>query len=176
MASRAIIACGLLLIAGIPAMADITWTLNDVAFDNGNTVTGSFATNDAVTAVDSFSLAISGPATDADFVPAVMVDSYLPDTIGIANANWSAYVALYLAAPLTSAGGVVDIASGYDCPSGSTCGTLLLAGTPEVLGPRAVANYAADDVRLPEPSPIAFWAGVSIFLGPALRRRLIRVS
>lgn len=175
MASRAIIACGLLLAAGIPAMADITWTLNGVAFDNGNTVAGSFTTNDAVTAVDSFSLAISGPATDADFVPAVMVDSYLPDTIGIADASWSAYVALYLATPLTSAGGVVDIASGYDCPSGSTCGTLLLGGTPEVLGP-SVAFAAPDIARLPEPSPVAVWVVIAILLGPALRRRLIRAS
>jgi hypothetical protein len=35
------------------------------------------------------SISITCPATDADFVPALMVDSYLPGTIGIANAGWS---------------------------------------------------------------------------------------
>lgn len=168
--SRAIIAAGLLLGIGLPAMADITWTLKDVTFDNGNKVSGSFTTNDAVTAVDSFAISITGAAANAEFTPALMVNAYLPNTIGMASADWSTYVDLYLAAPLTSAGGTVDITGGYDCPSGLRCGVLLL-GQPEVIGLTATSNPAS--TPLPEPSPIAFLAGASILIGPALRRRMV---
>jgi len=43
---RAMVILGLLIGCGISAMAtDITWTLNNVAFNDGNVATGSFTTS-----------------------------------------------------------------------------------------------------------------------------------
>ena len=122
--SKVMIIIGLLIGSALCATADTLWTLNDVVFDNGNVATGWFLVNPALNTYDGFSLTITGPATGAAFTATVVVDAYLPNTIGFANSDFSMYAVLYLSAPLTNAGGIVPIALGYDCPG---CGTLLLA-------------------------------------------------
>ena len=168
--SRVIIGLGLLMGSGACAMADIVWTLNDVFLQfphNGgiNEVTGNFTTDNSVDTIESFSIAVTGPETEGTFTPALMVDAYLPGTIGIANSDFSKYVDLYLSSPLTSAGGKVDMGSGFDCPG---CGTLLVNAdhTPSVIG---VAST-------PEPSTIPFLGAGLLLMGTLVRRKLIRAS
>jgi len=86
-APRAMIVLGLLIGSSTCAMAgdfDITWALNDVHFSDGNVATGFFVTNSSVTSIVSYSIVVSGPDTAADFTANVMVDAYLPTTIGAA--------------------------------------------------------------------------------------------
>ncbi len=158
----------LLMAGSVCALAgEITWTLTDVAFDNGNVANGWFTTDMAVTQFDSFSITVTGPASNAAFTAAIMVDSYLPGTIGFANSDWSEYVDLYLSSPLTSAGGPVQIASGFDCPNDARCGVLVT----DVFSGASVEGAAS-----PEPSAFVLIAAGLGVLGLTLRRKLVRVS
>jgi hypothetical protein len=135
------------------ASADITWTLDNVTFDNGAVVTGSFTTDLAVTAIDSFAITITGPGS---FTVVGMVDSYLPGVIGIFSTGFADYVDLYLFSDMTGAGGTIPITSGFICPG---CGTLLTGPGPEVNG------------VVPEPTSLLLFGSGLVFLGFALRLR-----
>ena len=119
------------------ASAQVTWTLNDVTFTNGNTASGTFTTNAALSGFLSFSITVTGPATAADFTAAKMVSSYLPSEIGIANTDFSEYVDLFTASPLTNAGGTIhlvnpsDTLQSVDCPG---CGVLIINSDTELIG------------------------------------------
>jgi hypothetical protein len=113
------------------ASADITWTLNDVTFTDGNSAVGFFTTDNTVDTIDSSSIVV-GNANPADsFTVAQMVNAYLPGVIGMANSDFSKYVDLYLVSNLTSAGGTVNIGTGFDCP---TCGVLIVNSDTSVTG------------------------------------------
>jgi hypothetical protein len=94
-----------------------------------------------------------------------MPSNYLPGTIGIFNSDYSKYVDLYPVTNLTSAGGTVDIASGFDCP---TCGVLLdnADHQPKVIGAAAT----------PEPSALPFLGAGVIGMVIVLCRKLVRAS
>jgi hypothetical protein len=123
------------------ASAQVTWTLNDVFFNNGNSATGSFVTNSSLE-VTSYSLVVSGPTTPQAFTASIFVDDYLPSQeLGFASSGFSDYVDLYFASPLTNAGGTIPFVPGlygigFDCGGGGGCGTLLIGGgyTPELIG------------------------------------------
>ena len=143
--TRTTIIFGLLIGAALSAMAspawDVKWTFNDVYFDSGNTVTGWFLINSASGLYDAYSIQVTGPATSQAFTAAIVVDSYLPSTIGFANSDFSSYVALYLTSPVTNAGGTVPFGpglygNGFNCGGGGGCGTLLIGNgyTPEIIG------------------------------------------
>ena len=139
--------------------AQVLWTLNDVTFYNGNTATGSFTTNSAGTSILSFSIDLTGPASGAAFTATQMVDAYLPNTIGIANGTFSEYVDLYLSSPVTGAGGIIPISSGYDCPG---CGTLIINSDTEIIG------------TTPEPATMfVFGSGLLVLAGIVRRKKLL---
>ena len=159
--SRGVVILGLLIGCGISAMAgDITWTLNQVVFSDGNTATGYFITNSAVNTIEGFSIVVSGPDGGADFTATLMVNAYLPTVIGAANSDFSKYMDLYLSSALTSAGGIVNIASGFDCPG---CGVLLLTGSGY--------DPTVDGVPVSEPSTLLVVGSGLGFLGTILRRK-----
>jgi hypothetical protein len=150
-----------LLFAGFAtcASADTVWTLNDVTFSNGNQATGFFTTNPSVTAIDSFSITVTGPATGAAFTVTTMINSYLPGEIGMFSTP-TEFVDLYLSSDLTSAGGFVSIASGYDCPG---CGTLIVNADTGVTG-----------VATSEPSSLLLFGSGLLGLFGMARRKLSR--
>ena len=160
--TRAMFAAMLLVAGGLCAMADtITWTLNDVTFTDGNTATGWFVTDLGLTTIENFSFVVSGPDTATDFTATQMESSYLPNIIGAANSDYSKFTDLYPATSLTSAGGTIDLATGFDCP---LCGVLVTSDNPEVTGVITSAT--------PEPSAVSF-AGVALVgLAIALRRKV----
>jgi hypothetical protein len=140
------------------AMADteITWTLNNVHFSDGDQITGWIETNTSVTSVIAYSIDITGPVSFS-----VGEIAYLPSDIGLAPPGWAEYVDLYLASAMTSAGGTISITGGYDCPG---CGTLITADNPTVTG------------VLPEPAVILL-LGIGLgSLGIGLRRKLRAAS
>ncbi len=165
---KATIGLGLLIGSGVCATADTIWTLNDVFFNNGNEATGWFTTDPTSTIIEDFSIVVSGSDSADAFTAAIMPSTYLANTppeIGIANADWSEYVDLYLASSLTSAGGTINLTGGYDCPG---CGTLIVNSDrrPSVSGV----------VETPEPSAIPFLAAGLLVMGFVTRRKLIRAS
>jgi hypothetical protein len=159
---RVLAVAGLLAGSGVCAMADTMWTLNDVYFSDGNEATGWFTTDPTTTIIESFSLMVAGPDTGADFTATQMSSAYLPNTIGFASNGWAEYVDLYLVSPLTSAGGTIDISSGFDCPK---CGVLL-----------DNTNYhpTVTSGALPEPYGASFIGAGIIALAWLSRRKLKR--
>jgi hypothetical protein len=130
-----VIAAGLLFGFATCASAQVTWTLSDVTFSNGNVAMGSFTTNAATDDVLSFSIAITGPDTAAAFTAAVMLDTSLPGHIGLGGPGFSQDVLLTLLSDMTNAGGTIPIVDGVDCPPAASCGTLVTTGhSPEIIG------------------------------------------
>ncbi len=119
------------------ASAQVTWTLKDVTFTNGNTASGTFTTNAALNGFVSFSITVTGPAKAADFTATQMVGPYLPSEIGIANPLFTEYVDLFTASPLTNAGGTIHHVNpsatlqSVDCPG---CGVLIINSNTELIG------------------------------------------
>jgi hypothetical protein len=165
---KAMIGVALLLGSGVCAMADTIWTLDDVYFSNGNEATGWFITDPTSTMIESFSITVGGADSADAFTAAIMPDTYLANTppeIGIANSDWSKYVDVYLASPLTSAGGTIDLTGGYDCPG---CGVLR---DDSDFRPRVIGT-----AETPEPSTVPFLgAGLALVI-LAARRKLVHSS
>ena len=129
--SMLFVIAGLALGFATCASAQIVWTLNDVTFTNGNTATGYFVTNSAVNDVLSYSLQVTGPASNATFVATNFDSAALPGTVGYGNAGYVQYIDLVLASNLTNAPGTIPIASGYDC---NGCGVLVVKSDTELIG------------------------------------------
>jgi hypothetical protein len=137
--TRLLAIAGLVLGFAACASAQVTWTLSDITFDNGNAATGYFVTDSTLTNVTSYSISVSGPATSQAFTASVFVATDLPTLVGFANSDFSEFVALYWASPLTNAGGVIPFVpggGGFDCGAIGGCGTLLMGSgsTPELIG------------------------------------------
>lgn len=144
------------------ANAQLTWTLSDVVFDNGNTATGSFTTDAGVTTFNSINVSVTGPDSAADFTATIGVDSYLPSLVGLANSDFSEFLALFLVPnSMTSAGGTVPITSGFDCPAMGGCGTLLTSGHDPVV------------TTTPEPATGALML-LGLGIGLVLNKRIAR--
>ncbi len=162
--SKVLIVLALLVASGTCAMAgDITWTFNDVVFNNGNTVTGFFTTDYAITEYLSFSIVVGGGDPNGAFTVTQMTAANLPSLIGAANSDFSKYIALFLSTPLTGLGGLVSLFDGVDCGPSGGCGVLLLDGhDPTVFG------------VVPEPSALLVMGSSLAIFGTLLRRKLSR--
>jgi hypothetical protein len=147
------------------ASADIVWTLDNVQFLGGETATGSFTTDNSLDTIESFSIAVTGGAS-GDFTATNSVGNFLPmDAAFFTLTPPAGVLNLFFAAPLTSAGGPVQINLGND-----NLNPLLIGRSynPEVVGVETSA--------VPEPLTIPVLAGGLILLGFALRRKLIPAS
>ena len=155
----------LLLVCGFSARASaqVTWTLNDVTFTNGNTASGIFTTNSDVSGFLSFSLTVSGSDSAAAFTATQMDAAVLPNIVGFANSDFSEYVALFTASPLTNAGGTIALVNpsltlqSVDCPG---CGVLIINSDTELIG-----------VTPEPPSGRLMLAGVVLLTGAWFLRR-----
>jgi hypothetical protein len=167
------IALALLLGSATCAMADVEWTLTSTAgpvvlFTNGDKAAGYFWTNYANTAILGFSIAVSGPATGADFIADVAVGYSLPGgTITFADdPGFSPYLALFPAFSLPIGGGI-DPLTGSDLwgdgPGGDACPGC------GVVTPGLGAELAG--VNLPEPSTITILGVFVILAAMTFRRR-----
>jgi hypothetical protein len=164
--SKALFVLALLIGGSICAMAgSIEWTFNDVVFNNGNTVTGFFITDSAITMYEGFNVVVGGGDPNGAFTATQMVNSYLPSLIGAANGDFSKYIALFLDSPMTSAGGTIPIDLGFDCPGTNGCGTLLTGDgyDPEIIG-----------IPVSEPSVLLVLGSSLGILGTLLRRAIAR--
>jgi hypothetical protein len=180
--TRAMIILALLMGTGACAMADEVWTLNNVEFDNShfgaydpNQLTGTFTTNTvgSTWSVTSFSLTITPIPTAGDipdpnnvFTIAQVVPSYLPGEIGLPDASFSDFIDLILSSPLTTSGGTISIASGFDC---NGCGTLITNLDPSVTG-------TAVGIATPEPSSVLLLACGLVGLAFFPRKQLGRAT
>jgi hypothetical protein len=157
---------------GTYASADVTWTLSDVYFSNGNEATGSFTINDAFTVIESASFDVTGTDSNSTFTVTSLDLADLPGAIGFGL--FPQYVNLVAAADLTSAGGTISLipsmGASVNCPGLPTegCG-LLLSGdgfTPEIIG-----------FVTPEPlSLLLFGTGLVAIMGIARRKLFGRTS
>jgi len=160
-AARFLILATIVLGFATSASAQVTWTLNDVTFTNGNTATGTFTTNAAVNDFLSFSITVTGSDSSAAFTATQMDAGALPDIVGFANSDFSKYVALFTASALTNAGGIIPLVNtpnqSVDCPG---CGVLVLNSDTELIG------------VTPEPSTAGFMlVGLALLMGTWFLRR-----
>ena len=153
-----VVGCSLCATAGT-----IVWTFNDVVFDNGNTVTGYFVTDSAVTQYLSFFIVVGGGDPNGAFTVAQMTATNLPSLIGAGNSDFSKFIALFLSSPMTSAGGTVPMDLGFDCGPTGGCGTLLVGDgfDPTVFG------------LVPEPSALLILGSSLALFGAMMRRRVL---
>jgi hypothetical protein len=152
------------------AFADVTWTLSDIYFTDGDHATGSFVTNNAGTAVTSYNITVSGPDFFGDFTASEDFTGLLPNEVSF-GANgffFFPYVNLAFASPLTSAGGDVDVAflNSYLEVSGDSFGVVRESRDfdPDVIG---VAS------AVPEPTSVLLFGTVAGLLVFGLRKKLL---
>ncbi len=122
-----------------------------------------FTTNSDVNGFLSFSITVTGPATAADFTATQMDAAALPNIVGFANSDFSQYVALFTASPLTNTGGTIALVNpsltlqSVDCPG---CGVLIINSDTELIG-----------VTPEPPSGRLMLAGVALLVGAWFLRR-----
>lgn len=114
------------------ASADTTWTLDATFTYDGmtNTATGTFTVNSGLSAITSWDITVTGTNTLADdtytSAPPDIVE--FPDTthIDFYDGNTNQYIDLYLASPLSNAGGTINLLAGDD--GETTNSTVVCAG------------------------------------------------
>jgi hypothetical protein len=168
--SRAIVLAALLVGLCTCASADITWTLNNVIFTDGTTVTGTFTTS--FNGSGDANAIVSNAIIVSSFPVAIIDQNNLPGEVSFASTGFADSVALAFDSLLTSAGGVIDIAQSYS----------YIDGTYYFTGDTAQGTISASaDVNgggttgastVPEPSAIVLFGTVMAILSAgAIRRR-----
>ncbi len=123
------------------ASADVTWTLNDVVFNDGGQATGSFTLDSSGDPV-AWSISLSGGNTaeypDITLTTGDPTDFASASSHEFANVGFTRYFFLVTVSPLTNAGGTVDLdpANTIDCNNGpcrvmSSAGSLSSVTAPE---------------------------------------------
>jgi hypothetical protein len=156
------------------AKADIVWTLNDVKFDDGTTLSGSFTVNVYGVVTNWNLLTVDGTLTGYDYTPTINAQAHYPITNYVVfnhltPAAYDGYLDLVFQNPLTVPG--IDLLvtghSSYECGGFAT-------GAGACNTSRASIRYIESGFAsaVPEPSTWAMmilgFAGVGFM---AYRRR-----
>jgi hypothetical protein len=157
--------------ASLPARAvGLTWTLNDVKFDDGGTATGTFDYDADTDTLNNLDIEVTGPAfefsglgssitfTDSSF-------SFAGPGGGLLAAEPSfpfPFVGLQFETPLTNAGGEIDITLG-------SYGTLLTFLNGPALESGTVASKPTEEI--PEPLTI-LGTGLALGFGGLFKKKM----
>ena len=110
----------MVLLCASYASADVIWTLNNVAFADGGTATGSFTLDPSGNFV-VWNINITGGDT-VNYPPITYTTGEpsfnTPGYVAFANTPFDRYTLLTFAGPLTNAGGVVPLTGALDCING----------------------------------------------------------
>jgi hypothetical protein len=153
--SRVTIGLGLLLGSGIVALADIVPTRNDVDLPYGG-IDEVTAPDKAVNTIETFSVDVTGPENQGDFMTAPTVGAYFAGPI--ANTGVSKDTDLSFGSGPTNAGEKFGISN-----------NVLPVSEDHIAS-------VADIVATPEPSGLPFLGVGAILMGLLVRRKLLRVN
>jgi PEP-CTERM motif len=162
------------------AKADtVVWTLSDVVFNDGATVSGWFETDstDVNNYINEFDLSVTGgtdPSLDftimsSDSNPQEFDYAALGGVIGFGQQpGFSPFVALFVDGTLSATGGTYSLTDGFLCPG---CATLVSDGhSPSVAG----VLGGDPPSPTPEPSQLPLLGLAVVGVGAMVRRKFSR--
>lgn len=110
----------MVLLCASYASADVIWTLNNVAFADGGTATGSFTLDPSGNFV-AWNISIAGGDT-VNYPPITYTTGEpsfnTPGYVAFADTPFDRFTLFTFAGPLTNSGGVVPLTGGLDCING----------------------------------------------------------
>jgi hypothetical protein len=170
-----------LFISGVVQAVPVQWALDNVAFDGGQTATGSFI-YDADLGASGFSDISITTISNSSITNYIYINSFLipqPDTVsflsGPDNVNFNDAIVFFLASDLTNAGGVIALVSPsaetycYDNGfTGDPC------GQPDLQFGSRVVSGSLVATAVPIPAALWFFASAITALGWMKRKKSIR--
>jgi hypothetical protein len=155
--TKGVLLAALFLLFASYASADVIWTLNNVAFNDGGVATGTFVL-DTTGSFLSVNIDLSGGA-----YPAIHYSTSEPKFntltyVAFADTTFDRFTLLFISTPLTNAGGVVPLTGALDCINGP-CRTGV---SGELYG-----------VQAPEPGTLMLLGSGLLGLVAVVRRRFV---
>ena len=141
----------------------VTWTLNGVTFDDGQTATGYFNYDATTNVFDNYLISVTAGSGFPNFsyVDAnSFVGNHSAGLVDFVRDDLVSYIRLSFLSSLTNAGGTVGIATGNSSWECSNCGTL-----------RFIVAGSVTTTPVPEPGTVTLLSLGLLGLGMAARRR-----